>query len=239
MTIRITLMAAACALSLAACGDRTPPPATDTAAPAATPTEPAPTEPAPIEPVPSEPAPSEPAPTEAAPAEPAAAAPAPAAPANTTTAQATGTTPAAMTPAEKVAAAKPTAVVNNCATEIEGNDAIQYNVGSIVVPASCSQFTITLRHVGKLPVAAMGHNVVITRNDDVQAVVADGLTAGAAAGYVKAGDARIVAHTEMIGGGQSTSVTFDASKLKAGGPYTFFCSFPGHVVTMIGTIGIG
>lgn len=258
MTIRITLMAAACALSLAACGDRTPPPDTNTTAPAATPadttapvgtttpadtTPPADTTAGTTGGTPS--APTAPADTMApanttagttggAPA----ATTAPAgttAPANTT-GQATGTTTAA---ASAAGADKPAAVVSNCATEIEGNDAIQYNVGSIVVPASCSKFTITLRHVGKLPVAAMGHNVVIARTADVQAVVADGLTAGAAANYVKAGDARIIANTQMIGGGQSTSVTFDASKLKAGGPYTFFCSFPGHVVTMKGTIGIG
>lgn len=222
MTIRITLIAAACALSLAACGDRTPPPDTNTTAPAATPAEPAPTEPATTEPAPAEPAPAE----TTAPAD--------------TTAAATGTaTPAGPAPAATAAADKPAATVSNCATEIEGNDAIQYNVGSIVVPASCSKFTITLRHVGKLPVVAMGHNVVIARTADVQAVAADGTAAGAAANYVKAGDARIIAHTQMIGGGQSTSVTFDASKLKAGGPYTFFCSFPGHVVTMKGTIGIG
>src|SRR6185437_8512586 len=41
---------------------------------------------------------------------------------------------------------KPAATVNNCSTEIEANDAMQYNVGSITVPSSCSNFKITLKH---------------------------------------------------------------------------------------------
>lgn len=151
--------------------------------------------------------------------------------------------PAAETPEPAAAPApapdaKPAATVANCATEIEGNDAIQYNVGSITVPASCSEFKITLKHTGKMPVAAMGHNVVITKTADMQAVAADGVAAGAAAGYVKAGDARVIAHSTLIGGGETTSVSFAVSKIKDGGPYEFFCSFPGHSALMKGTISV-
>ena len=116
---------------------------------------------------------------------------------------------------------------------------MQFDVGSITVPASCSQFTINLTHVGKLPVAAMGHNVVITKASDMQAVAADGMAAGADADYVKPDDPRVIAHTELVGGGQSTSVTFDVARIKDGGPYEFFCSFPGHSAVMKGTIGVG
>src|SRR5690606_15056711 len=59
------------------------------------------------------------------------------------------------------------AAVSGCATEIEGNDRMQFSVNSITVPSSCSEFTITLRHTGQLPVAAMGHNVVITSEADM------------------------------------------------------------------------
>lgn len=133
---------------------------------------------------------------------------------------------------------KPAAVVTDCSTAIEGNDAMQFNVGSITVPASCSEFTITLKHTGKMPVAAMGHNVVITKAADLQAVAADGISAGVAAHYVKADDARVIAHTQLVGGGESTSVTFPTSKIKTGGPYEFFCSFPGHAAMMKGTIAV-
>jgi azurin len=53
---------------------------------------------------------------------------------------------------------------------------------------------------------------------------------------VKKGDARVLAHTKVIGGGQATSVTFKTSVLKKGEAYTFFCSFPGHSSIMKGVL---
>ena len=53
--------------------------------------------------------------------------------------------------------------------------------------------------------------------------------------YIKPGDARVIAHSPLVGGGESTKVTFPVSKLGAG-PYSFFCSFPGHSTLMKGTI---
>jgi len=149
------------------------------------------------------------------------------------------TTPAATPATPPAASDKPAAVVNDCSTEIEGSDAMQFNVGSITVPASCTSFTITLKHTGTMPVAAMGHNVVIAQASDMQAVAADGMAAGAAAMYVKPGDTRVIAHSDIVGGGQSTSVSFDVGKIKDGGPYEFFCSFPGHSAMMKGTIAVG
>jgi len=133
---------------------------------------------------------------------------------------------------------KPAAVVAECATEIDGNDQMQYSVGSIMVPASCTDFTITLKHTGQMPVAAMGHNVVISKASDMQAIAAEGIGAGVAANYVKAGDPRVIAHTTLIGGGESTSVSFPVSKIKGDGPYEFFCSFPGHSSIMKGVIAV-
>ena len=147
---------------------------------------------------------------------------------------------AAPAPAETPAASdKPAAVVADCATEVEGNDAMQFNVGSIAIPASCTNFKITLKHVGTMPVAAMGHNVVIAAASDMQVIEADGIAAGAANDYVKPGDTRVIAHTKLVGGGESDSVSFPVDKLKAGGPYEFFCSFPGHATVMKGTISVG
>ena len=133
---------------------------------------------------------------------------------------------------------KPAAVVADCATNIAGNDQMQYDVGSITVPASCSKFTIHLKHAGKMPVTAMGHNVVIAKESDMQGIDADGVSAGVAGDYVKAGDARVIAHSKLVGGGESTSVSFDTSKIKSGGPFVFFCSFPGHAAMMKGSISV-
>lgn len=179
-------------------------------------------------------APGEVAPSATVPAPVETPAPAPA-PAATLPAAATTMAMPAANPATNE---KPTAVVTDCATEIEGNDMIQYNVSSIVVPASCQDFKITLKHVGKLSVTAMGHDVVIAKAADVSAVDADGIAAGAAAGYVKPGDARVIAHSNLVGGGETTSVSFATSKLKEGGPYEFFCSFPGHSALMKGSISV-
>ncbi len=68
---------------------------------------------------------------------------------------------------------------------------------------------------------------------------ADGMKAGAGSSYEKPGDTRILAHTKLIGGGESDSVTFDVSKIAAGGNYAYFCSFPGHWAMMKGTLKLG
>lgn len=152
---------------------------------------------------------------------------------------ATSEAPAAeAAPAPEAAAPAPaadTAAAAECSFNLEGNDAMQFNVKNIDVPKSCAQFTINLKHVGQMPVAAMGHNVVIAKTADIGGVAADGATVKP--DHVKAGDARIVAHSGMVGGGQSTSVTFDVAKLADGG-YSFFCSFPGHFAMMQGTLTV-
>jgi azurin len=134
---------------------------------------------------------------------------------------------------------KPAAVVSGCATQIKANDMMQFDVGSIAIPASCTTFRITLKHVGKLPVTVMGHDLVIARAADMQAIATDGIAAGAAGNYLKSGDARVIAHTKLVGGGQSDTVNVPVGKLKNGGPYEFFCSFPGHSAVMKGTISVG
>ena len=161
---------------------------------------------APVEPA----ATTEPAPVEAAPA------PAEAAPAATT-----GSKPA---------------VVADCATTIEGNDAMQYNADSITIPASCSQFTVNLKHVGTMAVEVMGHNLVVAKEADMAAINTDGIAVKPE--HLKDGDARVIAHTKMIGGGESASVTFDVAKVKDGGPFMFFCSFPGHAGLMKGSLQV-
>ena len=129
----------------------------------------------------------------------------------------------------------PAAMAATCSADIEGNDAMKFNVANIDVSRSCKDFTINLKHTGKLPKAAMGHNVVIAATSDIKGVDADGIKAGAAKDYIKPGDTRVIAHSPLVGGGESTKVTFAVSKLGAG-PYSFFCSFPGHSTLMKGTI---
>ncbi|ULU25238.1 azurin [Dyella terrae] len=124
----------------------------------------------------------------------------------------------------------------DCTATIDGNDAMQYDLKSITVPKTCKQFTVTLKHTGKLPKASMGHNWVLGTAADEPGIIADGMKAGADQNYIKPGDTRVIAHTKLIGGGESDSATFLVSELKAGESYAYFCTFPGHAALMKGTL---
>ena len=126
-----------------------------------------------------------------------------------------------------------------CKLEITGNDLMQYDKKELKAAADCTTIELTLKHIGKLPAASMGHNWVLSRTADSMAVGNDGLSAGLPANYVKAGDKRVIAHTKVVGGGQSDTVTFATSALKKGGDYTFLCTFPGHSALMKGKFSFG
>lgn len=126
----------------------------------------------------------------------------------------------------------------NCTIKLQGNDAMQFDLKTATVSASCPTITIELTHTGKLPENVMGHNVVVSATGDVSAVAAAGMKAGAAAAYVPKGDARVLAATPVVGGGASTSAKLPGKKLKAGGDYSYFCSFPGHSALMKGKLAV-
>lgn len=126
-----------------------------------------------------------------------------------------------------------------CKLEISGNDQMQYDKKELVVAADCTQVELNLSHTGKLPAAAMGHNWVLVKTADVTTVANAGMAAGLANNYLTAGDPHVIASTKIIGGGQSTSITFPTSKLTKGGDYTFMCTFPGHYVVMKGIFKFG
>ncbi|MBD9369101.1 azurin [Xanthomonas sp. XNM01] len=133
-------------------------------------------------------------------------------------------------------AAAPFAQAATCSIDLEGNDAMKYNLGNIDISRSCKEFTVNFKHTGKMARNVMGHNVVIAKTADMKGVDADGVKAGIAADYVKAGDARVIAHSKVIGGGETTSFKIPVAKLAGTDPYAFFCSFPGHSTMMKGSI---
>lgn len=128
------------------------------------------------------------------------------------------------------------AYAQDCSVNLEGNDLLQFNLKNIDISKACGEFTINLKHVGKQPRDVMGHNVVLAKTADMAGIDADAMKAGLASGYIKAGDARVIAHSKVVGGGESTALTFAVAKLSGAGPYSFFCSYPGHSATMKGTI---
>lgn len=123
---------------------------------------------------------------------------------------------------------------NDCELTILANDMIQYNARALHVDAGCKQVELTLRHVGKQEAHVLGHDWVLARTSDVAALANGGISAGFDHGYLPVGDKRVIAATKIVGGGESTTITFSTSLLVVGGDYSFFCSYPGHSPMMRG-----
>lgn len=124
----------------------------------------------------------------------------------------------------------------NCTVTLKGDDAMKFDLKTATVSAACPTITIELVHTGKLPVTVMGHNVVIAKTSDVAGVSSAATKAGAANHYLPKGDARVIAASGLVGGGEKTKLTAPGKKLTAGGDYSFFCSFPGHSTMMKGKL---
>ena len=123
-----------------------------------------------------------------------------------------------------------------CKVTVDSTDQMSFDTKDVSIDKSCKTFTVELKHSGSLPKNVMGHNWVLSKTADMQPIATDGLAAGIDKNYLKDGDTRIIAHTKIIGAGETDSVTFDVSKLTAGESYGFFCSFPGHISMMKGTV---
>lgn len=127
------------------------------------------------------------------------------------------------------------AIAGDCEIEIEGDDRMQFNQDELVIDRSCEEITLTLVHTGELDVQAMGHNVVFTAAEDYDGLAEDAMEA-ADNDYVPEGDERVVLATDLIGGGDSTSLRFSPDAFSEDGDYVFFCSFPGHSAPMQGEV---
>lgn len=138
--------------------------------------------------------------------------------------------------ATSASAVSSAAVDANCTTVVEANDRMQFNTQEIDIPKSCANFTVTLKHTGSTAKMSMGHNIVISKASDMNGINSDGAGAGLDNGFLKTNDDRIIAHTDLIGGGEEASVTFPVSKLNADESYKFFCTFPGHAGAMNGVV---
>jgi azurin len=123
-----------------------------------------------------------------------------------------------------------------CKVTVDSTDQMSFDTKDITLDTSCKTFTVELKHSGSLPKNVMGHNWVLSKEADMQPIATDGLSAGIDKNYLKEGDARVIAHTKVIGAKETDSVTFDVSKLNAAEKYGFFCSFPGHISMMKGTV---
>lgn len=111
---------------------------------------------------------------------------------------------------------------------IESNDQMKFDLNEIKVKKG-DTIKLTLKHVGQLPKAAMGHNWVLLNADTDMASFAQAAIQARDNDYIPA-DGFII-HTDLLGGGEETTIEFEAPEI---GEYTFICSFPGHFALMNG-----
>lgn len=114
--------------------------------------------------------------------------------------------------------------------EITGNDQMQFNKKELKVKAG-QTVRLTLTHVGEMPKNVMGHNWVLLKKGTDINEFGQKAVAAASNDYIPEEGAQIIAHTDLIGGGESTTIEFTAP---AAGTYDFICSFPGHYAIMQG-----
>ena len=121
--------------------------------------------------------------------------------------------------------------------EITGNDQMQYNIKAFEVTEG-QKVVLSFKHIGQLPAIAMGHNVVILKSGTAVPAFATKCAPAKDTGYIPQDEEskkQIVAHTKMLGGGESEEITFTAP---AAGDYPFICSFPGHFAIMQGVMTV-
>lgn len=119
---------------------------------------------------------------------------------------------------------------------ISGNDAMQFDVKSFEAVAG-EKVRLIFKNIGSMPKIAMGHNWVLLKLDvDAlafgQKVLASGGSASNPLPQSLLG--QVIAHTELLGPGESSILNFQVPNKK--GEYEYVCTFPGHFAMMRGTM---
>lgn len=118
--------------------------------------------------------------------------------------------------------------------EIVASDDMKYSVTTITAKPGES-LKIKLSAKGTMPKIAMSHNIVILKpKTDVQAFATAAAGARATNFVPAALKAEVVASSGLVGNGESVDLDFKAPT--APGTYPFICTFPGHYLTMKGTL---
>lgn len=117
---------------------------------------------------------------------------------------------------------------------LNSNDKMQFDKSEINVFEG-QTVILTLVHTGTMPVTAMGHNfVLLTKGTSISAFAKKALQAKDN-DYIPTDESNVIAYTDLIGGGESSTITFKAPEK---GTYDFFCSFPGHYSIMKGKFNV-
>lgn len=112
---------------------------------------------------------------------------------------------------------------------IQADDKMRYDVTAF--DASPGQkIAVTIKNIGTTPKFSMGHNFVlldrIINTGNIQSAFLDKASTEASHDYVPPGAKEVLAHSKLLGPGESEVVTFNAPYIP--GEYLYVCSFPGH-----------
>ena len=122
--------------------------------------------------------------------------------------------------------------------ELTGSDQMQYSSKALEVTAG-DTVVLSFKHIGALPKVAMGHNVVVLKPDTKIPEFAVAAMKATTTEYIPTDDESkkaIVAHTKLLGGGESDTLTFTAPT--EAGAYPYICTFPGHYAIMQGVLTV-
>ena len=114
------------------------------------------------------------------------------------------------------------------AVNVQADDKMRFDNTAFEV-ARGQKVSITLKNVGTTPKFSMGHNLVMldkTINEQNVMKWLDTASTEAAHDYVPPGSKEVLAHTKLLGPGETDTVTFTAPFVP--GQYLYLCSFPGH-----------
>ena len=130
------------------------------------------------------------------------------------------------------------AFAEDCKIDVSGSDMMKFDTSEINIDNNCEKFIINLKHSGKVPVNAMGHNIVILESSNLQKVISKiNMSHGIEKGFMPEME-EVLFKSKMIGGGEQTTLELDTSVFTSGNEYIYICSFPGHFALMKGKLNI-
>ena len=113
---------------------------------------------------------------------------------------------------------------------ITSDDYMKFDTRKITVKSG-KIVKLTLKHIGQLDVQVMGHNFVLLKKKVNLIEFANKAATARDNQYIPVGSDEVIVYTDMIGGGQETTIEFLPPEP---GVYDFVCSFPGHYAMMKG-----
>jgi len=138
---------------------------------------------------------------------------------------------------KKAPAAAKSASAAGRTIEITAADTMKYSVTELTAKPG-EKLHVVLKALGTMPKIAMAHNFVLLKAGVNPQDVATAAFNARATDFIPPDmKDKIIAHTGLVGGGETTEVSFTAPTKP--GAYDYLCTFPGHFAAgMHGTLTV-